>query len=235
MPNSAAPPSYGAPPAYAPSGESAPVRRDLSGNVIPNAASATPPPANPYAYAPSPQVTPQPGTWPPPPSGNAATTPYGMPPPKNTSGSQSDVPLEVARLKWNWGAFGFPWLWCYYHGLRGVTITVLVAYFVLNFFHGVSPRGQVQVTSFAYDFLYLALMVYLGFNGNKIAWRNRNFPGGVAEFFQVQRAWLTAGIIYFTIVVSGFVWILWYIQATPQLSAPAGNTYSQSNSGTGGQ
>jgi hypothetical protein len=206
MPNRAAPPSYGAPPAYAPSGESAPVRRDLAGNVIPNAASATPPPANPYAYAPGPQVTPQPGTWPPPPSGNAAGL-YSMPQARNTSGSQGDVPPEIARLKWNWGAFCIPRLWCYRHGLRAVATALWVTAYLLRFLHGVAPPIQVQIISVLYYVADYALAIYLGFKGNEMAWRNRHFPGGIEEFFKVQRAWMIGGLIWQAIWISLIVWM----------------------------
>lgn len=35
--------------------------------------------------------------------------------------------------------------------------------------------------------------MFCGFNGHKIGWRNRHFPGGVEEYFKVQNAWMWWG------------------------------------------
>jgi prepilin-type processing-associated H-X9-DG protein len=40
----------------------------------------------------------------------------------------------------------------------------------------------------------LAISIYIGVNGHKLAWRNRRFEGGISQYLQVQRAWHNWGV-----------------------------------------
>jgi hypothetical protein len=46
----------------------------------------------------------------------------------------------------------------------------------------------------------LALAIYIGINGNRIAARDRSFAS-VDQFVAVQRAWARAGIIVFVVLI----------------------------------
>jgi hypothetical protein len=234
MPNRAAPPSYGAPPAYAPPGESAPVRRDLAGNVIAGAAPAAPPPANPYAYASGPQVTPQPGTWPPPPSGTGAS-PSGMPQTVNDSGQKEGVPPEIAAFKWNWGAFGMTWLWCLNHGMIAWGIGILLLGIVLRAIPGIGAVSWI---------VSVAVSIYFGIMGHKLGWRNRHFAGGVPQFIDVERAWMrwAVGVLtfFFLVGILGAILFPVFARARMQARLRANGGYTQpynlpTNTGNGGQ
>ncbi len=124
----------------------------------------------------SPLPASSPGVWPPPPTG----APPGQEEQANTSGMHGDVPPEVARLRWNWGAFLLPFLWCVNHRLRWgwgiLALTALV--WIGGFFRGY------------FCMAYLGVAIYLGLMGYSLGWQNRRFDGGVAQYFDVQRKWL---------------------------------------------
>lgn len=188
----AAPPPVPAPPLpAAPTPADEAVQYDLAGNPITSAAPA------PSVYAP-PNAAPTPGgssagaaaSWPPPVSGHA---PGDF---RNTSGEGGEVPPEIARLNWNWGAFFFPVMWCRKHGLRGEANALrygFLAIFVLRLaLHGISPIIFV-VLGALYGTVYSGARIYLALKGHPMAWRSRHFPGGVPEYFQVQKAWMWWG------------------------------------------
>lgn len=129
-------------------------------------------------------------SWPPPVGGYA---PGGI---RNTSGEGGEVPPEIARLAWNWGAFFFPVMWCRKHGLAteaNVLRYSFLALVVLRMaLHGISPIAFV-VLGALYGTAYSAARIYLALKGHPMGWRSRHFPGGVPEYFQVQKAWMWWG------------------------------------------
>lgn len=91
--------------------------------------------------------------------------------------SQSDIDKEIE--KWNWGAFFCSWIWAAFHNTYWPAFIILVSF--------VPYVGQV---------CSLALCVYLGVNGSKIAWRSgkyRNFD----SFKSAQKNWAIGGLIFF--------------------------------------
>jgi hypothetical protein len=150
------------------------------------------------------------------PGGGAAPTPpgsYTPPPPvlgqrygaaiaQNTSGMKGDVPEEAAR-GFNWGAFLLSWIWLCAHGMVPGGLGLLGGSFVLGLIAGV-----VKVTSgFPFDGIVnvaaLGLQIWLGINGNKLAWRNRRFES-VDDFRQCEKVWTRwgAGLILGIIVLA---------------------------------
>lgn len=119
-----------------------------------------------------------PGVWPPPPAG----TPFGQSEEVNTSGMKGEVPPEIARLKWNWGAFSMNWLWCLNHRLTWWGIGILVLSFI--------PYAGL---------LTLPIAIYFGISGHKLSWQNRRFDGGMTQFFSVETAWMKWGIGIFVL------------------------------------
>lgn len=104
------------------------------------------------------------------------------------SRSQIDRELE----SWNWGAFlGSP-LWGLFNGVWWSVLILLFA--------GIPYVGQVMA---------LWLAVYLGYNGNRMAWRkakNRSFR----RFKKRQRAWIFIGIAVFIVYVAAMAWSVSY-------------------------
>ena len=212
-PQAAAPPRYAppqpAPPQHAPPPQFSPpqatthdatVAYDLAGNPLPSSAPApspyaqphvaghgTPyPPPAPYGYAPAPAA----GVWPPQPGGAS----YGG---RNNSGEQSHLPPEIQRLRWHWGAFFFPVLWTKNHGLTTFAALIAGGFFALRIIRmvlqSISPLAYLGICV-VYGITYFAVQLYFGFNGHRIAWRNRHFQGGLAEYFKVQNAWMWWGL-----------------------------------------
>ncbi len=192
----AAPPTYTppAPAAYVPNPD---VQYDLAGNPIPSSAPAAAPPmlAAPFGYS---AGNAAPGVWPPPASGGQryGGPQYGAQAYRNNSGEQSHLPPELEKLHWHWGAFFFPILWTKKHGLTTVAAMLtggLIFLRVLRYIAAsISPAVFLGICVL-YGLAYFGLQVFCGFNGHKIGWRNRHFPGGVEEYFKVQNAWMWWG------------------------------------------
>ena len=156
-------------------------RFDLAGNPLPDADVPVPPPA----------------PEPPLPAGQPwATVPQPPPvsylPPEDAVGSFDEVPPAIAHLKWNWGAFFLPPLWCASNGYRvvGYLYDLLILLLVLSpFLYGPVYGGRIF---WGLAIVMFDIGLYLGKKGNEIAWRNRAFVSS-ADFFSVQRGWMIAG------------------------------------------
>lgn len=103
---------------------------------------------------------------------------------QNTSGMNADVPYEVATCRWNWGAFLWSWIWLMGHGMVGWGLLALLANIV--------PGGGIAVS------------IYLGIDGHKLAWKNRRFSS-LEDFFRVQTRWawgwlIMAGVFFMVIL-----------------------------------
>ena len=135
----------------------------------------------------------------------AVLPPSYVPPPiryeddsqENTSGGEYGVPMEVAELHWNWGAFFLGWLWCFANGVAGLGVLLLALDCLLTFFNvALLPAGY-PLPSELLALVVVGAHCYLGLHGHPFAWERRRFAGGVAQFFSVQRAWAIAGVIAF--------------------------------------
>ena len=131
---------------------------------------------------------PPPGAWPPSPQGYYPGQSW-----TNTSGTDGPVPPEIAKLKWNWGAFGVSFFWLIFHGLWPLAVGITVAIVVLNFLFVFLPISLwmhvVVIMAMAY-----AIQIALGFLGNKLAWQHRSYDS-VQHFFAVEKVWMVWGII----------------------------------------
>jgi len=100
---------------------------------------------------------------------------------ENTSGQgeNTQIPEEIDR--WNWGAFFLNAIW----GVGNKTYLALLALIpIINIF----------------------VIIALGFNGNKWAWRNKRW-NSVEHFKSVQQKWTYAGYaacaIYLFVFIKG--------------------------------
>ncbi len=130
--------------------------------------------------------------WPPPLFHAEPTTPA-----VNTSGTRSSVPPEVLSFQWSWGASLLPIFWSFAN--RAPLFGMVFAVLLILVFQGL----------LFFLLIDLLLRLYLGFQGHRIAWRNRRFDGGVPEFVQVQTVWrkwglgvLIAGAVSFAILTA---------------------------------
>ena len=170
-----------------PGANAGPVRYDLAGNPIASAP-ATPSYTAPPSYAGSTQA----GTWPPPPGGMAqGYQPYMQ----NTSGEQGDVPPEIARLRWHWGAFFFPIFWSKKHGMTTVAAILGGCLIALRVARNVSVAINPAIFPFLiviYAVSYLGIAIYFGLTGHKHGWRNRRF-NDVQDYLSCQTKWMWWG------------------------------------------
>jgi hypothetical protein len=140
-----------------------------------------------------------PDVWPPIASVPSQGSSY-IAPDYNTSGTEGFTPQEIQRLKWHWGAFFLAPIWAAFHKLEGWTFSILVLFLLRVFvFAHQSLAVTIGVTS-------LGMQIYLGLNGHKLAWTKRRYPGGLSEYFQVERAWMiggfcTAGLVFLIFLV----------------------------------
>ena len=189
-------PAYSAPPApaSAPSASYEPPpdpsgRYDLAGNLIPGSGPPAAAPPAPFIYSAGKAA---PGVWPPP-VGQGQDMAQAN---RNNSGEQSHLPPEIERLRWHWGAFFFPTYWTRRHGLRSVAFMIvggLILLRVLRSLFGESNPAVFITLCALYVAACLGVKIYFGLNGHKIGWRNRHFPGGVEQYFQVQNRWMWWG------------------------------------------
>ncbi|BDI33801.1 hypothetical protein CCAX7_58520 [Capsulimonas corticalis] len=234
------------------------VRYDLAGNPLPpepvSAAPQAPyaPPQSPYGAPPppygyagapaygapqapyggpqAPYGAPQ-GAWPPPPGGSGSAL-FGMQE-SNTSGQQDTVPPEIARLHWNWGAYFLPILWCRWHGLTTLAGVLAGTSLCLRLLR-IMPSPLHPVFYAIYGLFWLAVSIYMGFNGHKMAWRNRRYFGGVEEHLKVQRAWLLGGLLAGPVLWIAAVIFLASVLLASRSAAPS-YTPSSYNSPAGGE
>ncbi|MBU0606438.1 MAG: hypothetical protein KKI08_01075 [Armatimonadetes bacterium] len=92
----------------------------------------------------------------------------------NTSGQPGvPVPPEVEQMGWCWGGFGLNWIW-------GIGNRVFLAFLVFI---------PVPLAS-------LAVQIWLGVAGHKMAWQNRRFDS-MQQYKDTMKAWNLWGLIAF--------------------------------------
>ncbi len=100
---------------------------------------------------------------------------------EDMSGYGGFVEMPEGVDRWNWGAFWLTWIWGY---KNEVMIGFLGLVPVVNIF----------------------IMIYLGKNGNKLAWQNRHWPH-FSDFDSAQRKWARAGWILAPLFVAIYLLI----------------------------
>lgn len=106
---------------------------------------------------------------------------------KDTPGqanTYSQAEIDHAISKWNWGAFFCSWIWAVCHKMYWPVAIIIVS--MLPYI------GQV---------CSLALCVYLGLNGSKIAWRSGKYNDDFEAYRRAQRNWAIGGTIFFILYV----------------------------------
>ena len=127
-------------------------------------------------------------------------------------------PMELDRAlnHFNWGAFGFTWMWGLGNGSFNKTWISLVVDFV---------SGCLNIIPFIGPILGLAgiigIRIYLGLNGNKWAFENRAW-WSLTDYTETQKRWATAVAIIFGFYI--FILILMII-AISALGAFGGSHY----------
>jgi hypothetical protein len=113
--------------------------------------------------------------------------------PINTSGQRADLPPQIAYMRWNWGAFLFTWLWCFFNGVP-VWGVIIIGLALLRLYVDLIHLEFGVLISLPISVILFLIHLYLGCNGNQLAWRNRRFVNGYAEFKKVQWIWTQWGV-----------------------------------------
>lgn len=98
--------------------------------------------------------------------------------------------------RFNWGAFIFGSLWGLFNGIYWPIIVMVLARIASSFFPAVSM--------FACGIISLMISLYLGLNGNRIAWDRVDYYS-VEKFYASQRRWTIAGIALIAILLVIFI------------------------------
>ena len=136
---------------------------------------------------------------------NAYQQPYGMAMTQNSSGMKSDVPAEVQNMGWNWGAMGLHWIWLCGHNMVGAGLGLFFGVIFIGFLSMFAPGSILLVMA-----LMLGISIYLGVNGNKLAWQNRRFDS-IDQFREVRSAWNAWGIAFFIIGMIGLAIFAFFV------------------------
>jgi hypothetical protein len=144
--------------------------------------------------------------WPPPPA-EAATSADAMEI-QNTSGTNGPLPPEIARLKWNWGAFGSNIFWLFAHRVYAGGTLIIAAFVAITVL--IFTNKPMQVFNYA-SLPFWGVYVYLGFAGHRLAWRKRRFKS-LQHFFAVETIWRNVTIALF-VVWAAFMLVVTVVQA----------------------
>jgi ribosomal protein L40E len=111
----------------------------------------------------------------------------------NSSGTRGgEVPREIK--KWNWAAFLMPAVWGLFSGVPYTALLFVPPVFQILF-------GIELLPSSAQLVIQSGASVYLGFKGNKLAWRGKKWSS--VEHFQIfQKQW-TSWAVKLTVAVVG--------------------------------
>lgn len=119
----------------------------------------------------------------------------------NTSGAHSTVPPEIAQ-GWNWAAAFLTLFWAIAHRVWWLVLFGIAQPILGVALQATGSTAVQNVGSLIQFATQIGMIVYIGINGNRIAWQYRVFEG-VEHFRKVQRiwAWWTLGIYAISIVL----------------------------------
>lgn len=122
---------------------------------------------------------------------------------KNTQETFDETMREQTPLclkHWNWGAFALPGIWSIFNRVWWAMILQALVF--------ASPIAQLSVKLV----LDLAIMTYMGWQGNRIAWDCAKKRMSAEDFDERQRIWNKAGIIV-TVVLVGLVVVVQFFKS----------------------
>jgi len=111
--------------------------------------------------------------------------------------SKTEVKLEHQSVKigrWSWGAFGLTWIYLVSMKYKWWWLFLIIMLFT----NGMSRSDDIT-TSWIGIIISLTIMIVLGIEGRKMAYRNRHWDSD-EQFLQAQRIWDIWGIIFFILL-----------------------------------
>ena len=108
----------------------------------------------------------------------------------------SDIPEEILRLKWNWGAFAFGFIWGAMNGLGFDCLAAILGILLLSCGeHALPFWWKLQALLVAYITGFALYSIYVGRMGHRLAWRYRKFES-LKSYFFVQRCWMFFAFVW---------------------------------------
>ena len=106
---------------------------------------------------------------------------------ENTSGQKGSVPPEL-QGGWNWGAAFLSLFWAIAHRVWWI-VGIQVAQVALNVAAQSTSNSPIVLVIALLNFMAgIALFIYIGIRGNRLAWQNRRFDS-IEHCKSVQRRW----------------------------------------------
>lgn len=107
--------------------------------------------------------------------------------------------IKTELNKFNWGAFCFGWIWALCNGAWNdyfPTLLIMIAAVAISKIPLIGP---------VFRLLCPAITIYIGTKGNEWAYNGTKKWKSFESFVETQRKWGAACIIYFVVLVLGFV------------------------------
>ncbi len=127
----------------------------------------------------------------------------------NQEGINGPFPAELNR--WNWGAFFLTFIWGTFHSVWVSYLILFVAFMANLPIYGYANR---LIENILFPLFVFLIAIYLGANGNELAWKNRKFES-VEQFGSVQRRWKEWGNLIGPILtiymIIAFMWHLVFL------------------------
>ena len=112
--------------------------------------------------------------------------------------------LDEEIKKFNWGAFGFSWIWGAFNGAFKATFLPWLIMVVGCFISLWMPPILAAIIVFV---LSLAYPIYVGLHGNQWAWEGKTWKD-IDTFTHVQKSWAVATLVIYII---HFICVAFYI------------------------
>jgi hypothetical protein len=135
-----------------------------------------------------------------------------------------DVPPEVERMGFHWGACLLSTYWAKEHGINGLATiqgAIMVAWVVSGFLARMGVSGA-WIVRLACLVAVPALSYYFGRIGYREGWRYQRYPGGVKEYLEVERQWTRRAFIIAPACLAAIAGLIFFISWTIQASMPGG-------------
>jgi hypothetical protein len=101
-----------------------------------------------------------------------------------------EIPDEIRRFRFNWGAFLLTPIWLFFHGRIALGVLLVGLAAASNFAGVVSP--VVPILSFP---VFLALAIYFGVRGYRIAWSDAGIYDTLDDVKRRERNWAVIGLV----------------------------------------
>ena len=113
----------------------------------------------------------------------------------SASSADEDMPQEIRRCRFNWGAFFLTPIWLLFHGRIAIGLLLIGLSIVLNLAGQVSPlMGLLTIP------IFLVIAIYFGTQGYKIAWSGSGIYDTVEDVKRRERNWAIVGLIIFVVL-----------------------------------